>query len=290
MIYNGVFFGLTTVDIVHYVPHFPAANGKVKSERTLTYAGGPATNAAVTFAALGNTASLITGIGGRYIGGNYLKEDLKQWGVDVFDCTDQPERPSVMASVIVDLSNGNRTVIYSNTDNRRLKSEASGDAMLENKDILMLDGHYMNQAVRIAEKAHALGIPIVLDGGSWKEGEEKLLPLVDYMICSADFAPPGCTSMEETTAFLRNHGCEKIAFTKGAHPIVVIDNQEQTEIPVMNIKPIDTMGAGDILHGAFCHFILEHDYHTSLARAAEIASQSCTSLGPRSWIEQEIII
>lgn len=58
----------------------------------------------------------------------------------------------------------------------------------------------------------------------------------------------------------------------------------------MEIKPIDTMGAGDILHGAFCHFILEHDYHTSLARAAEIASQSCTSLGTRNWIEQEIII
>lgn len=289
MIYNGIFLGLTTVDIIHYVPRFPGVNEKLKNERLLSYAGGPATNAAVAFAGLGNTSTLITGIG-NHPGGVYIKNELSDWGVDVKDYTSQPERPPIMASIIVDLSNGNRMVVYSNTDTRRLKRDASNETLLENKDILMLDGHYMEQAVLVAKKARTLHIPIVLDGGSWKEGEEALLPFIDFAICSADFFPPECNDQEAVIRFLQNHGIQKIAITRGADPVVVVDKSEKTEIPVMDVKPMDTLGAGDIFHGAFCHFILQHDYLTSIARAAEIASLSCTSLGTRSWIEQERFI
>ncbi len=289
MIHNGIFFGLTAVDIIHYVPRFPGVNEKLKSERLLSYAGGPAANAAVAFTALGNTSTLITAIG-NHSGGVYIKEELSDWGVDVMDYTSQPERPPIMSSIIVDLSNGNRMAVYSNTDLRRLKRDASNETLLENKDILMLDGHYMEQAVVMAEKARTLHIPTVLDGGSWKEGEEALLPFIDFAICSADFFPPECSDQEAVISFLQNHGIQKIAITRGADPVVVVDKSEKTEVPVMDINPMDTLGAGDIFHGAFCHFILQNDYLTSIGRAAEIASLSCTSLGTRNWIEQERFI
>ena len=195
-----------------------------------------------------------------------------------------------MASIIVDLSNGNRMVVYSNTDIRRLKRDASNESLLEDKDILMLDGHYMEQAVVMAKKARSLHIPTVLDGGSWKEGEEALLPFIDFAVCSADFFPPGCADQKAVIDFLQDHGIQKIVITRGADPVVVVDKSEETAIPVMEIKPMDTLGAGDIFHGAFCHFILQNDYLTSVARAAEIASFSCTSLGTRSWIDQERFI
>ena len=58
-------------------------------------------------------------------------------------------------------------------------------------------------------------------------------------------------------------------------------------VPVMSIKPVDTLGAGDIFHGAFCHYIMErNDFLIALERASEVASLSCTSLGTRAWIEQ----
>jgi sugar/nucleoside kinase (ribokinase family) len=59
---------------------------------------------------------------------------------------------------------------------------------------------------------------------------------------------------------------------------------------VIPIKPVDTLGAGDIFHGAFCHYILQNDFPVSLERAAEIASLSCTSLGTRAWIDQDKFI
>jgi sugar/nucleoside kinase (ribokinase family) len=55
----------------------------------------------------------------------------------------------------------------------------------------------------------------------------------------------------------------------------------------MPVLPVDTLGAGDIFHGAFCHYLLEcNDFLLSLERAGEVASLSCTSLGTRAWIEQ----
>ena len=127
-------------------------------------------------------------------------------------------------------------------------------------------------------------------GGSWKEGEEELLPYMDYVICSSDFHPPGCTSQDEIFSFLKSFGIQQMAITQGGDPIIAVDGTEKTQIPVMEINPLDSLGAGDVLHGAFCHFITQNDFLTSLARASEIASQSCMSLGTRNWIEQELFV
>ncbi|NET50891.1 MAG: sugar kinase, partial [Merismopedia sp. SIO2A8] len=47
----------------------------------------------------------------------------------------------------------------------------------------------------------------------------------------------------------------------------------------------DTLGAGDIFHGAFCHYILQQNFTESLVAAAEIASNSCKFFGTRRWME-----
>ena len=49
---NGLFLGLTTIDIQYFVDSFPASNVKVKTHPPEIMVGGPATNAAVAFAHL----------------------------------------------------------------------------------------------------------------------------------------------------------------------------------------------------------------------------------------------
>jgi sugar/nucleoside kinase (ribokinase family) len=284
--HKGVFLGLATADIVYYVSHHPQNNEKLKAERQLSFAGGPATNAAVAFAAFGNQALLISGLG-RHPLVHMARRDLADHQVHLIDCTDHPQRPPIIASIMVDLSTGDRCVVYSNTDVRKLRQEAISDAILEDADFLMLDGHYLPQAVQLAQLAQQLHVPVVLDAGSWKEGLEELLPLVDYAICSNNFFPPDCTDSHSVFANLSSHGIAHIAITRDGDPIIAFQQKTISEIPVMPITPMDTLGAGDIFHGAFCHYIRQHDFLLSLERAGEIASMSCTSLGTRAWIEQE---
>ena len=89
------------------------------------------------------------------------------------------------------------------------------------------------------------------------------------------------------TSRFAGFGVEHIAITRDSEPIIAHAQGQTSEVPVMAVKPVDTLGAGDIFHGAFCHYILEYDFLLSLERAGEVASLSCTSLGTRAWIEQE---
>ncbi|MDD2462726.1 MAG: PfkB family carbohydrate kinase [Desulfobulbus sp.] len=284
--HKGIFLGLATADIVYYVPHHLNNNEKLKAERQIAYAGGPATNAAVAFAAFENEASLVTGLGQHPLA-HVAKHDILDYKVNLIDYTDQPKRPPVLASIMVDLSNGDRAVVYSNTDLRKLRHDAVTETLLEYADLLMLDGYYLPQAIQLAHWARIMRIPVILDGGSWKEGMEKLLPLVDYAICSDNFLPPGCQQNDEVIRSLDQFGINHIAITRGGDPILAHTDGETSEVTVMPVQPVDTLGAGDIFHGAFCHYILErNDFLISLERAGEIASLSCSSLGTRAWIEQ----
>jgi Sugar kinases, ribokinase family len=283
---KGIFLGLATVDIVYYVCRYPQRNEKLKAERQLAYAGGPAANAAVAFSAFGNEASLITGLG-QYPLADLARVDLADHKVRLIDSTDQPHRPPVLSAIIVDLSTGERTVVYSNTDLRKLRPDTINASTLEDADIFMIDGYYLPQAVQLAALAKTRRIPVVFDGGSWKEGLETLLPLVDYAICSFDFHPPGCADIGSVFADLRSYGIEHIAVTRGGDSILAHTGGELHEIPVSEVNVVDTLGAGDIFHGAFCHYILQNDFIVSIERASEVASLSCGSPGTRAWIEQE---
>ena len=123
-----------------------------------------------------------------------------------------------------------------------------------------------------------------MDGGSWKPGLEKILPDIDYAICSASFYPPNCRTTQEVIDFLQNQGIDRIAITQGQQPILYCKAGKINFIPVPAIKAIDTLGAGDIFHGAFCNYILEEDFATALDSAAQIASKSCQYFGTRKWL------
>ena len=151
-------------------------------------------------------------------------------------------------------------------------------------DVILIDGHQMEVSWELAKVAKSREIPIVIDGGSWKPGFEKVLPFVDYAICSANFSPPQCHNTGDVFNFLQKMGISQIAITNGKQPIQYLDQGKISTIPVASINALDTLGAGDIFHGAFCHHILQADFPTALSKAAHIASKSCQFFGTRSWL------
>ena len=90
-------------------------------------------------------------------------------------------------------------------------------------------------------------MPVLLDGGSWKPGLERLLPLVDVAICSADFAAPGALS---TVDSLIAYGVTSVAVTHGSDPVVWATRGEAGTLAVPQVPARDTSGAGDAFHGA----------------------------------------
>lgn len=281
---SGIFLGLTTIDIFSYVSNYPSSNEKIRAKDQLIFAGGPATNAAVAYTVLGNKTKLVSALGELPLA-DIAKADLKFHGVELIDLAANPQQLPVLSSITIDESNGDRSVVYTDTTDRKLKDEHLSGSLLEGVSVLMLDGFYLPHAIQLAEQAKEHEIPVVLDGGSWKQGIEQLLPLVDYAICSANFFPPGCRTRDEVVRFLSNIGVSSIAISQGGTPLHAWQDGEEKEIAVESVTIIDTLGAGDILHGAFCHFIQSSYFFNSLKRASEIATQSCRFKGTRAWIK-----
>jgi sugar/nucleoside kinase (ribokinase family) len=53
---------------------------------------------------------------------------------------------------------------------------------------------------------------------------------------------------------------------------------------------VDTLGAGDVLHGALAYQLCAHEsldaavFADALRRAVAVASRSCASFGTRAWM------
>jgi sugar/nucleoside kinase (ribokinase family) len=113
---------------------------------------------------------------------------------------------------------------------------------------------------------------------------------LDYAICSANFHPPGTTNPDAVFDFLADFGIPYSAITQGSEPILYRDHGQSGAIPVPPIQSVDTLGAGDFFHGAFCHFILQMTFPEALGQAAAVAARSCQSFGSRSWLRENRLV
>ncbi len=280
----GLFVGLTTLDFIYHAASPPKANQKLVASDYLVSAGGPATNAAIAFRHLGGRAKLLSVIGSHAIT-HLIRADLQAHRVESWDLAPQQVAPPPVSSIIVTEATGDRAVISINASKTQAAIGAIPPDCLAGVDVVLIDGHQMAVGQAIAQQARALSIPVVVDGGSWKPNFRDVLGLTDYAICSANFYPPGCKTKMAVVAYLKGLGIHHIAITYGGNPIYYRTPEKMGWLQVPQIQPVDTLGAGDIFHGAFCYFGLQQNFVDALASAATIAAHACEFFGPRGWMQ-----
>ncbi|MCW5315757.1 sugar kinase [Nostoc sp. KVJ3] len=281
---RGLFVGLVTLDLIYLADSAPKNNQKIVAIDYTVAAGGPATNAAVTFSYLGDRATIL-GVVGSHPMTQLIRGDLVNYKVAIADLEPTTDLAPPVSSIIVTQTTGERAVVSINAVKTQANNASIPPDILSNVNIVLIDGHQMAVGYSIAQMAKAQNIPVVIDGGSWKPGFEKILPFVDYAICSANFYPPNCQTGEDVFAYLGRFAISDIAITHGQKPIEYLSCAKTGIVDVPRIQAVDTLGAGDIFHGAFCHYILRESFTDALALAANIAADSCKFFGTRRWMD-----
>ncbi|MDT7724240.1 MAG: hypothetical protein QOI21_816 [Actinomycetota bacterium] len=273
--------GLCTVDVVQRVDELPAPGEKVQSLSVAVAAGGPATNAAVTVAALGGSATLLTVLGAHPLA-ELARADLAAHGVDVIDVLpDHPDPPAISA-VAVRERDGERTVVSRNAGGHfagKVPELHLGNFPDKVRTVLV-DGHYPELALGVAKWARERGVPVVLDAGSWKPVLDDLLPLVDIAACSAQFYVHGRTP----GASLHERGVPTVITTAGAGPVRWSTLTASGEVSVPPVTARDTLGAGDVWHGALAYGVGNYELAELIGFANEVAAERVRHTGPRSWV------
>lgn len=266
---RAAFIGLTGLDYVYYLDSLPEENGKCKTNDYATYVGGPAANAAITYASLGGDATLITAYGNSHESSIITKE-LTSYGVKVINTSLDNKLPGI--STICITGDGKRTIISGQNQYKQI--DLSG-INLDAYAFALFDLNQQDVSLPLLERFNG---DIVLDAGSYKANAHKYLSKATIVISSEQFK-------DDLGRDIFNMPYDNIrmrAMTRGEKPIRTSD----TEIAVEPVECIDSLAAGDIFHGAFCYAFYEkkYDFEDALRYASKIASKSVHYRGPRAWI------
>ncbi len=282
-----LFAGRTTVDALYWLDEMPREDTKVFARDFRVAPGGPACNAAITHALLGGRATLMSAVGsGPWA--ELVRGELDRRGIGLVDlAADGYETP--LTTVLVNAGAATRTIVnppVSTVGAVTLDgawNEAWGDAPA----VALTDGFHLGETLALLRSLRDSGTALCLDGGSWKPGTETLAPMLTAAICSERFAAPGeAADAEKTLAWFVEQGVPFAAVTRGARSILGSDRGRRFEIAIERVEAVDTLGAGDVLHGAFCFYFAESgDFEGSLRGAAEVATRSCRGLGIGSFCQ-----
>jgi sulfofructose kinase len=115
-----------------------------------------------------------------------------------------------------------------------------------------------------------------------------VLPNVDYLVASSEF-PTAWTGVNDPFTALESlqqeYGMKVAAMTLGAHGALAREGGRFHYSPAFVVNCIDTTGAGDVFHGAFCYAVLEGmPMPDALDFSNAMAALNCTALGARGGI------
>lgn len=282
-----LFVGRATLDAVYSCDQFPSEDTKIFARSMRVAPGGPATNAAITHALLGGKALLMTAMGGgpRAV---LVRDELDRLAIDLIDLAAGTPYEAPLTTVLVNETSATRTIVNPPQSEAVLRAvESWNEAWGTMPLVVLTDGFHLPETLPLLKACHAKGARICLDGGSWKSGTEELAPLLTAAICSERFAVPGRPANPfAAMEWFAGKGAPFIAITQGPEPILGWERGRRFEIEIERIDAVDTLGAGDVLHGAFCyHFAIDGEFEPALRKASKLATLSCRGLGIRGWKE-----
>ena len=285
--FDMVGIGLNATDTVLTVPHFPAYGGKVSFHKEFYSVGGQVASAVVTCARLGLRAKYIGTVGDDERGRIQL-ESLQTSGVNIDHVQQRRNCANQSAYIVIDESTGERTVFWSRPECLRLQPEEITSDQIVCARLLHIDGHDTPAMEHAARIARANGIPVTVDVDTMYAGFERVLPLVDYLIASSEF-PGRWTGREDPFDALqtiqRQFGMKMAAMTLGAHGALAWCDGRFVYSPAFVVNCVDTTGAGDVFHGAFCYAVLQQmPIAEALGFANAMAALNCTAMGARGGI------
>ena len=285
--FDVVSVGLNATDTVLIVPHFPAYAGKVPFHEEHMSPGGQVASAMVACSRLGLRTKYIGAIGDD-LRGRIQIESLQGTGINLDHVQLRKNCANQSAYIIIDRSTGERTVLWRRDDCLRIQAEEITQEMIAGARLLHIDGHDTAAVGRAAQIARGHGIPVTVDVDTIYHGFDRVLPNVDYLVASSEFpaAWTGETDPFKALQAIQNeYGMRVAGMTLGAHGALALENGRFHYAPAFVVNCVDTTGAGDVFHGAFCYAVLQGmPMREALDFSNAMAALNCTALGARGGI------
>jgi sugar/nucleoside kinase (ribokinase family) len=285
--FDVVGVGLNATDTLLVVPHFPAYAGKVPFIEEMLSPGGQIASAMVTCARLGLRTKYIGSVGDDERG-RIQMESLRGSGINLDHVQVRKGCANQSAYIIIDRTTGERTVLWRRPESLRVTPEEILPEHITCARLLHIDGHDTPAVERAARIAKEAGMPVTVDVDTIYHGFDHVLPYVDYLVASSDF-PVQWTNESDPFKALemiqKEYDLRVAAMTLGAHGALALCDGRFVYSPAFVVNCVDTTGAGDVFHGAFCYAVLrDMPMRDALDFSNAMAALNCMALGARGAI------
>lgn len=279
--------GQASLDYLGRIPFYPEQDGKVELMDLHMQCGGPASTALVTLSRLGIATSFIGSISDDPLGQEILK-GLKEEKVDTRFLKITPGYSSQFAFIAIAEKTGKRNIFWRRGSAPFLRTSDVDLSPFLNVRVLHLDGLMIDASVEAARQARDMGIRVLLDAGTMREGSRELVRFVDVLIASEQFSAPlvGSDATPETALEALKELCPgDVVITLGPRGSLGSYNNKLIYQDAFPVRSVDTTGAGDVYHGAYIYGLLkEWDMVTCMRFASATAAMKCRKIGARQGI------
>ncbi len=285
--FDVVGVGLNATDTLLLLPHFPAYAGKAPFEDELLSPGGQVASALVACAKLGLRVKYIGTVGDDERG-RIQMDSLLETGINLDHVQVRRGCANQSAYILIDRKTGERTVLWRRPDCLRLAPAEIRPELINCARLLHIDGHDTAAVARAAEIARSASIPVTVDVDTIYHGFDKVLPNVDYLVASSEFPVQWTNERDPFKALemMQNeYGIHFAGMTLGAYGALARVGGRFYYSPAFVVNTVDTTGAGDVFHGAFCYAVLQQmPIPEALDFSNAMAALNCTAIGARGGI------
>jgi len=275
--------GMPVRDLTFRVQELPKRGFKVNASHFDEICGGNALNAAIGIVRLGGRASICGPMGdAREPSSRYIFDKLAQEGIDTTHIVRMPGLVTPISNIMIDPS-GERTIVTFRDPELWKVQLPDTDKLLEDCSAILTENRCAEFCTDLCAEARRRGIPVVVDVDRTMSLREGLLTASSHLVFSSEAlqSTAGVADDGEALKKIARLTPSFLAGTQGAQGTLWLDEQHNLQqTPAFPVHTVDTLGAGDVFHGAFALAITEQqDLRQALRFASAAAALKCTRFG-----------
>ncbi len=278
-------YDMPCVDLAVNVDVFPKPNGGTGVRDLSWQGGGKVATGMVAAARLGAKCAILGAVGDDDYG-KFVLADFRRHGIDISGMQVRENATTSLSIVLSDRETEGRSIVY-----RTGTAEAPAPGTLDERIVTDCEWFFISRGSAVcldaARKAKAAGAKIILDADSYDSAIMEHIELIDAFVAS-EFVYDVLfhdKNFEKNCRTVSEMGTPIVLFTFGRNGCVGYSREGYFEIPAYPVRVADTVGAGDVFHGAFAVGMAEGMTPKEAAQLATAAACiKCTRIGGRAGI------
>ncbi len=271
-------FGVAVVDFVFLVDDLPDQGVKYRANGVQIDGGGMAASAAVAVSRLGGEAHLGARVGTDFIG-EVIRSELEGHNVSLEFVDSADGGRSSYSAVMVDDCGERQIVGFSGAG---LAGDPGWLDAVPSHDAFLADTSWAPGLRKTMELARRHDVPGIVDGE--RSADLETLNLATHLAFSSQgvLANTGEETVLAGLKAMAEVHSNWLCATDGANGTYVVRNHKIDHIPAFEVDAENTLGAGDVWHGAFALMLAEGKGEEEAVQFANAtATLRCTRGGGR---------